>query len=270
MAVRSPVIPAQRRGLVLEFLLQRGAASIQELTDALGISASTVRRDLEQLEHEGHVRRTHGGAVISSATHSTFEPAAAIAAQASRAEKSAIGRAAAHTLSPGESVIFDSGSTVLAAAQMVVERGIALTAVTNDLGIGQALAGSGRIRVVLPGGTVRPGSLTLIGEPAQSFLANLHVDVALIGVHAVSAGILTETSIEIAAIKRAMIAAARRVVLLVDSTKFQPAVFCKICDAIAVHEVITDSAATPGCLAELRSLGVKVTTVEVAVGGARK
>lgn len=270
MSVRSHVIPAQRRVLLLEFLLQRGGASIQEMTDALGISPSTVRRDLEQLEVEGHVRRTHGGAVVSSATHSTFEPAAAIAAQASRAEKSAIGRAAAYTLSHGDSVIFDSGSTVLAAAKMAVKRGIALTAVTNDLGIGQALAGADQIRVVVLGGSVRRGSLTLVGEPGQNFLANIHADVALIGVHAVSGGILTETSIEIASIKRAMIAAARRVVLLVDSTKFQPAVFCKICDATAVHEVITDSGADASCLADLRALGVKVTTVQVPGGGAGK
>lgn len=69
---------------------------MQELTDALGLPASTVRRDFEQLDVEGHVRRTHGGAVVSTATHSTFEPAAAIAAQASRADKSAIGRAASY------------------------------------------------------------------------------------------------------------------------------------------------------------------------------
>jgi DeoR family transcriptional regulator, aga operon transcriptional repressor len=195
---RVPVIPAQRQSLVMAFLRQRGGASIQELTDALGISASTVRRDLENLEIEGHLRRTHGGAVMSSATHSTFEPAAAIAAQAARAEKAAIGRAAADALSAGDSVIFDSGTTVLAAARRAVERGIELTAVTNDLGIGQVLAGSDRVRVVVLGGSVRGGSLTLIGEPGQTFIGNLHADVAFIGVHAVSGGILTETSIEIA------------------------------------------------------------------------
>ena len=265
---RSDVIPEQRRGLVLEFLLRRGAASIQELADALGTSSSTVRRDLEQLEQEGHLRKTHGGAVLSSAAHSTFEPDAAVAAQVSRIEKSAIGQAAAHLLSAGDSVIFDSGSTVLAAAQVAVERRIALTAVTNDLGIGQVLAGSDKIRVVVLGGSVRRGSLTLIGEPGQSFIADLHADVAFIGTHSISGRILTETSIEIASIKRAMIAAARRVILLADSTKFQPAAFYKICEVTAVHEVITDSRAAPKLLADLRDLGLKVTTVEVPGGSA--
>src|SRR6266851_2290681 len=257
-------IPEQRRGLVLEFLLQHGTASIQELSDAFGASASTVRRDLEKLEEEGHVRRTHGGAVLCSAAHSTFEPDAAVAAQISHAEKSAIGRVAAHLLSEGDSVILDSGSTVLAAAKVAVERRIALTAVTNDLGIGQVLASSEKIRVVVLGGSVRRGSLTLVGEPGQSFIADIHADVAFIGTHAISNRLLTETSIETASIKRAMIAAARRVVLLADSTKFRSAAFYKICDVTAVHEVITDSGAGPHLLAELRDAGLKVTVVEAA------
>jgi DeoR family transcriptional regulator of aga operon len=261
---RPEVIPAKRRSLVLEYMLQHGAASIQELSDALGASPSTVRRDLEQLESEGHLRRTHGGAVVSSANHSTFEPDAAIAAQVSRVEKSAIGAAAAALLSTGDSVIFDSGSTVLAAARIAVERRIALTAVTNDLGIGQVLAKSEKIRVVVLGGTVRRGSLTLVGEPGQSFMADIHADIAFVGTQSITGKLLSDTSVEIASIKRAMIASARRVILLADSSKFQPAAFCKICEVTAVHEVITDSGAPPKQVAQLRDLGVKVTIVEVA------
>jgi DeoR family transcriptional regulator of aga operon len=263
---RPEVIPAQRRNMVLAYLLQRGAASIQELADALGASPSTMRRDLEQLEEVGHLRRTHGGAVLSSSTHSTFEPETAVAAQVSRAEKNAIGRAAAQQLSAGDSVIFDSGTTVLAAARFVAERRLALTAVTNDLGIGQVLAGSDNVRVVVLGGSVRRGSLTLIGEPGQSFIADIHADVAFIGTHSIAAGTLSDTSIEIASIKRAMISAARRVILLADSSKFQPAAFYKICDIADVHEVITDSGATEQHLAQLHELGLKVRVVETAGG----
>lgn len=270
MVLLPNIIPEQRRGLVLEFLLRRGAASIQELMNAISASASTVRRDLEQLELDGHVRRTHGGAVLSKLSHSTFEPDAEISAKVSRAEKSSIGRAAADSLSAGDSVIFDSGSTVLAAAQVAVERRIVLTAVTNDLGIGQVLANSDKIRVVVIGGSVRRSSLTLIGEPGQSFMSDIHADVAFIGTHSISGRLLTETSIEIASIKRAMIAAARRVVLLADSSKFKPAAFYKICEVTAVHEVITDSQADPLLLADLRDLGLKVTTVEVSGGSVSK
>lgn len=261
---RPELIPAQRRAVVLEHIRKRGAASIQELADAIGISISTVRRDLEHLEARGYLERAHGGALIQKHLQSAFEPEAAITAQFARPEKEAIGQAAAAQLSSGESVIFDSSSTVLAAAMACVDRGLALTAVTNDLGIGQVLAGSAAIRVVMPGGTVRAGSLTILGEPGQSFLGDLSADVAFIGTHAISNGSLTETSLEAAAIKRAMIAAARRVVLLADASKFQPAAFCRICGVEAVHELITDDRADPEAVARLRDAGVAVTLVDPA------
>ena len=199
--------------------------------------------------------------MLSSATHSTFEPDAALAAQVARAQKAAIGRAAAQLLAAGDSVIFDSGSTVLAAARVAAERRIALTAVTNDLGIGQVLAGSEPVRVVVLGGSVRRGSLTLVGEPGQSFIADIHADIAFVGAHAIAGRALSDTSIEIANIKRAIIGAARRVILLADSSKFQPAAFYKICDVAEVHEIITDDGATEEQLAPLRELGLKVVVV---------
>ena len=157
-------------------------------------------------------------------------------------------------------MIFDSSSTVLAAARASVERDIALTAVTNDLGIGEALSASSRIRVLCLGGTVRPDS-TVLGEPGESFLGNLKVHVAFIGTYAISGGAVTETSLEAAAMKRAMISAARRVVLLADASKFGAAAFCKICELTAVHELITDDRADPAEIARMRDIGLEVKVV---------
>jgi DeoR family transcriptional regulator, aga operon transcriptional repressor len=247
---------------MLEHIRKRGGASIQELSEAIGISLSTVRRDLEHLEERGYLERSHGGALIQTQLQSTFEPEAEITAEFDRLEKESIGLAAAATLHSGASVIFDSSSTVLAAARASVERDIALTAVTNDLGVGQALSASSRIRVLCLGGTVRPESLTVLGEPGESFLGNLRVDVAFIGTHAISGLALTETSLEAAAMKRAMIAAARRIVLLLaDASKFGAAAFCKIYDLIAVHELITDDRADPAEIARARDLGLEVKVV---------
>ena len=257
------VIPAQRRAMVLELVRQRGAASIQELARVIGASASTVRRDLEHLQGAGYLQRAHGGALLPGTPLATFEPDQIFAAGLARAQKQAIGQAAAALLAPGEAVIFDSSSTVREAARAAVERRIVLTAVTNDLATGQMLAAAPEIRVVVPGGTVRPGSLTLTGEPGTGFLAGIHADTALIGVHAISGQLFTETALETAAMKRAMIAAARRVVVLADATKFQPAAFCTICDAAAVHDLITDAGADQVALDRLRDLGVAVTQVPV-------
>ena len=258
---RPEIIPAQRRAFMLEHIRRRGAASIQELAEEIGISMSTVRRDLEHLEERGYLERSHGGAVLQKPIQSTFEPEAAITAELDRPQKEAIGLAAAATLTSGASVLFDSSSTVLVAARACGDRGIALTAVTNDLGIGQVLAGAGSIRCVILGGTLRPGSLTMVGEPGEGLLGKLSVDVALIGTHAISDTAITETSLETAAIKRAMIAAARRIVLLADASKFRAAAFCRICELTEIDEMITDDRADPAEIDRLRSLGLAVTVV---------
>lgn len=259
MARRAELIPAQRRALVLEHIRQRGVASIQELAEAINVSGSTIRRDLEELEAAGYLERTRGGALLERTRKSTFEPEAAVAAAFARPQKQAIGAAAAAMIGRGESVILDSSSTVRELARAIARRDIALTAVTNDLGIGSELAGSPAITVVVPGGTLRPGSLTLRGEPGQAFLETIHVDTAFIGTHAISDGHLSETSLEIAVLKRLMIAAARRVVLLADSGKFQPAAFCRICDVSDIHEMVTDAGIAPQDAQALRDAGVEVT-----------
>jgi DeoR family transcriptional regulator of aga operon len=260
---RAELIPAHRRALVLEQIRLKGSASIQELAEGIGASASTIRRDLEELERKGYLERAHGGALLQRTTSPTFEPEADIAAGFSRAEKLAIGGAAAEMIAPGEAVIFDSGSTVLEAARAAVRRNLPLTAVTNDLAAGQVLAGADRIRVVMLGGTIRPGSLTVSGDPGQNFLNTLNANVALIGIHAVSGGYLTETTLEIASMKRAMIAAARRVILLADATKLTHSAFCRVCEVTAVHVLVTDSRAASSDLDQLRDAGLEVHVVDV-------
>ncbi|MFK8250122.1 DeoR/GlpR family DNA-binding transcription regulator [Ancylobacter terrae] len=263
---RVEMIPAKRRALILERLKRDGAAAIQELADAVGASASTIRRDLEHLVKQGALERTHGGALLQRTDHATFEPEIAIAAQFARAEKEAIGVAVAAELQPGQSVIFDASTTVLAVAREVANRRLPLTAVTNSLAIAQVLADVPEVHLVVPGGTVRRGSLTLVGRPGEDFLRTIHADVALLGTHAITGTTLTETSLEVAAMKRAMITAARRVLVLADSSKFTPPSFCTICDASEVSEIVTDDGIDPAQLVALRALNLVVRVV--AVGGA--
>lgn len=254
-------IPLQRQALILDHIRKLGAASIHELAETIGSSVSTIRRDLEQLEARHALNRARGGAVLPAEPHATFEPAASLSAALARTEKRLIGAAAAELLMPGQSVIFDSSSTVLCAAQAAVARAIALTAVTNDLGIAQVLAQSAEIRVLVVGGMIRHGSLSLTGDPGRDFLASLHADMVFLGTHTISGRLITDTSIEIAAMKRAMIKAARRVVLLADSSKFQLPAFCTICDLSEVHALVTDERADPAIAEAARGLGISVTTV---------
>lgn len=263
-SARVEMLPAQRHALILETLRDQGAASIQTLSERLSASASTVRRDLEYLTEQGYLERTHGGAVIRRTPDARFEPEPSIAAETARAQKEAIAAEAAERVVEGQSVLFDASSTVHAAARRIVERGIPLTAVTNDLRCATILMASDRIHTIVTGGAVRPGTATLVGEPGRGFLGQIQADVAFIGVHTISPPVFTETSMEVAATKRRMIASARHTIVLADSSKFGSRSFCEICPIDSVDEIITDDALSDEGLAELT-----VVTTRCTVGGGK-
>lgn len=261
---RVEIIPAKRRAMILERLRRDGAASILELADEIGASASTIRRDLEQLTEGGYLERTHGGALFVPPLQATFEREPSLNAQLQHPQKRAIGAVAAQRLNPRESVIFDSSSTVIEAVRAAAERQIPLTTVTNSLEIATVCAECPSWRVIVLGGTLRPGSQLMVGEPGSEFLKTIHADVCLVGTYAVTGSILSDASLEVASIKRAMIQSARRTILLVDSSKFQAPAFCTFCEVTAISEVITDDGISAEHLAMLRSFNVKVTVATVA------
>ncbi|MGH7057779.1 MAG: DeoR/GlpR family DNA-binding transcription regulator, partial [Acetobacteraceae bacterium] len=252
-------MPIRRQALILDHIRAHGAASIHDLAKATGTSVSTIRRDLERLEARHALARARGGAILPAVPHATYEPAAELAAGLAQTEKRLIGAAAAEMLAPGQSVIFDSSSTVLCAAEAVLARGIPLTAVTNDLRIAEVLCRSEAISVLVAGGTIRRGSLSLTGDPGREFFASLHADIAFLGAHAITGPLVTDTSIEIAAMKRAMVRAARRVALLADSSKFQLPAFCTICELADIDTLVTDDGIDPAAANAARELGLAVT-----------
>lgn len=254
-----PLLPAQRRHHIVDFLRRHGAVTLQQLEQALGVSVSTLRRDLDGLAAEGIVDRTHGGALLRQQEYSTFEPDALAAAELSPLEKQAIGRVAAEGLLPRQSVIFDSGSTVLEAARAVLRRGIPLVAVTNDLAIAQLLGSSPQIQVHLLGGVLRPGSATVTGQTLVEQARTMRADVLLVGAHAVTDGVMSETSAEVAAVKRALMAAANSCRLLVDASKFRPRAFMQVATLAELDEVITDEGIGAADEERLRALALTVT-----------
>lgn len=260
---RVDMVPAKRQALILEHLRVNGAASIQELADTIGGSQSTVRRDLEHLVEKGYLERTHGGAHLLQPMRATFERETTVNAELQHAEKVAIGREAAGRLSARDSVIFDSSSTVMEAVRAAAERDLPLTVVTNSLEIADFAADIKSWRIILPGGTVRPGYRHLAGEPGESFIKTLHADLCMTGASAVTGTLLTETSLEVASLKRAMIGSARKTILLVDSSKFTAPGFCTLSDISEIDEVITDEGVSQDALSSLYAAERKVTVVRV-------
>ena len=258
-----PLMAAQRRQRIIEFLQRHGAVTIGQLEQALGASLSTLRRDLDALAAEGVVDRTHGGALLrqQAQTYSTFEPETEAAAELSPREKAMIGHAAAKLLVPRQSVIFDSGTTVLEAARAAVKRSIPLTAVTNDLAIAQVLGQSSMIQVHVLGGALRPGSPTVTGQPMIDQVKNLRAELLFMGAHAVTQEVISETSAEVAAAKQALMRAANHRCLLVDSSKFRPRAFMQVGTLSDIEDLITDSHLPDAEKDYLHSLGLRVTLV---------
>jgi DeoR family transcriptional regulator of aga operon len=256
---KSDIIPAQRRKLILELIRQKGVVSVHELSETIGVSLPTIRRDLDWLAKTGAVQRSHGGAALKSTPGTTFEPDYHVSSRIAREEKTTIGKVAADRLLDHQSVIFDSSSTVYEAAYQVVERGLKLTAVTNDIRIGELFAGSPSIHLLVSGGSLRPGSYTLVGEPGTSFLQRLHVDVAVMGIHAINDSSCCDTSLEVAYAKRYMVAAAKRVIVLADAAKFGQVAFYDAFEVNDKFEIITDCSLTPATHSGLVKRGATVT-----------
>jgi len=257
--IAAPLLPTQRRARIVTFLRAHGAVTLTQLSQALGVSLSTLRRDLDELEQEGVLERTHGGALLRQLPYATFEPESAAAAELSQTEKAAIGTAAAARLQPGQSVIFDSGTTTLAAARGVVARGLPLVAVTNDLEIAKVLGMAANVQVHVLGGRLRPGSHTLVGEAGLASAAELRADVLLLGAHALTDGVVSETTPEVVAMKQAFLRASAAHWLLLDGSKFRPRAFVRVCEIDALHEVFCDVAPPAAEARRLHKMHVHVT-----------
>jgi DeoR family transcriptional regulator of aga operon len=111
---------------------------------------------------------------------------------------------------------------------------------------------------VVPGGEIRDGSFTLLGSYTQTFLNGLHVDVAFVGIHAVTGDVLSESSLDAVEAKRAMVRAAHRVVLLADHSKFRPPSFFEVARLAGIDDLVTDGAAPPEALEAAGACGVRV------------
>lgn len=212
-------LPAEvRRERLAALVATRGFAAVADASAVLGVSEVTVRADLARLEDEGRVLRVRGGAVAPPRER----PVESTAGEAAD-RKRAIGREAAAMVRGGSSILLDVGSTTLAVAHALVERGelVDVVVVTNGLGIALALEPAiPRFTVVVTGGTLRPLQHSLVDPVAVRTLGELHVDLAILGCTGVDEhGRVTNVNLPEAEVKRAMIAAARERVLVADGSK---------------------------------------------------
>jgi len=248
---------AERLGLILEELSARGSVAVADLSERLGVSAATVRRDLEHLEDQHLLTRTHGGAVAQMVS---YELPLRYKSARRQEQKRRIGQVAATRVHDGAVIGLTGGTTTTEVAREIVDR--QLTVVTNALNIASELAIRPNIKLVVTGGIARPESYELVGPLADGTLADLHLDVAFIGADGVTAtdGLTTHHEIE-AHTDRALMDRASRVVVVADGSKLGRVAFARICPISAVHELVTDGEADTEELRELREVGLEVTVV---------
>lgn len=255
------LLPTQRQSFILDVLAEQKVVSLHLLSERLGASFSTVRRDLDELVRKRLVERTHGGAMLTQSNQNWVEVPGELTSSGNiRAAKESIGRLAASKIREGDSVIFDSSTTVLEAARIVAASKIRITAVTNNIKIADLLATSEYVRLIVPGGSRRPGTYVLAGEPGDSFFRRLHADVAFIGAQSASDGMLNDSRIESASAKRILLGAARTRILLIDSWKFGGPNFCDVAALTEFEEIITDGALSEEQRRDLERRGIFVQT----------
>lgn len=246
----------ERQQYIVGLARANGRVDVAELSAELSVTSETVRRDLTALERQGVLRRVHGGAIPIERLG--FEPALAARDQVMTAEKDRIAKAALAQLPDEGAILLDAGSTTARLAEhLPVDR--ALTVVTNALPLAVTLATRPNITVLMLGGRVRGRTLAAVDTWATDALAGTFVEVAFLACNGVSLrrGLTTPDHAE-AATKRAMIAAARRCVLLADHTKVGVDHLVRFGDLEQVDTLITDSGLDERTAAELESAGPRV------------
>ena len=218
--------PAEaRREHLAALVAEHGFLRVADASELFGVSEVTLRSDLNALERAGALRRVHGGAM---AVHGEGrESPVEATAERDAGVKRAIGRRAAALVSSGSSILLDVGSTTLTVAQALVGRSELsdLTIVTNGLSIALALEPAiPRFTVVVTGGTLRPLQHSLVNPLAGQTLAGLHVDLAILGCNGIAAssdgaGRVTNLNLAEAEVKRDMLAASSRRILVADGSK---------------------------------------------------
>ena len=238
------MLPAQRQARIIQRLQEDGFVEITELSGHLHADRSTIRRDLRDLELRGLVRRTRGGALAGPASGQKDIPYEVKRIE-HMAEKQAIGAFAAALVAESEAVLLDSGSTIFEIARALRQRNN-ISVVTNDLNVAMCLADSPGIQLVVTGGVLLESVYTLVGPQTVAELRGLHVDRAFLGADAIhhEAGITNVTFVEVE-VKRAMMAAARQIVVVADSSKFEHRALAPVSGLDEIDLIVTDDGLDP-------------------------
>jgi DeoR/GlpR family transcriptional regulator of sugar metabolism len=252
-----------RRQSIVELLQQNRQVSVVDLSRAFQISEVSIRRDLDYLEKTGIAQRVHGGAKLAA----VVQPGTMFDARlrADVQSKASIGREAARLIQPGDTILLDSGTTVLEVARNIprslLDSG-GLTIVTRSLSIAAELRKYRQIRLIVLGGMYLAEYDDFVGSQVENALQELHVNILFIGTEGVTPehGLTTDNVLE-ASLYHRLASTADRVVVVASSNKFGVNKLQTLLPLDAVHLIITDDSAPEAILKILRERGLEVICV---------
>lgn len=249
----------ERRQAILQMVEDRGSVKVTELSKYLGCSEVTIRNDIKNLDMEGLLRRTHGGAVKIEKESSKPYRAESLYRYTDRKKK--IASCAYDFIEDNDTIIIDDASSSFYLSLYIKEHPEKrLAVVTNSLLVGNELAGVEHIELYMVGGHVGGHLAATMGESAISNIEQFHVDKAFIGVHSINfeAG-LTSIATPQMQVKRAILKAAKEVYVLADSSKFGGGYVSVICPITDVHKIITDQDISKENIKKARELNVSLS-----------
>ncbi len=247
----------ERRKNILNMLTENGQVFVHELSERFNVSEVTIRNDLDLFENKNLLIRARGGA-IKYENNVGIDYGLAEKDKINYSEKQKIGKKAAALIGESETIILDSGTTTMEVAKNMGNIKT-LSVITNAFNIVGQLISNQNINIIVPGGSLRKNSHSLVGPLAEKNLKNFYVDKAFIGVDAFDTrvGIYTP-NIEEASLNQIMINIAKEVILVVDSSKFNRRSLAFICPINQIDTVVTDDKISQDDLKQLQDSGVKV------------
>jgi DeoR family transcriptional regulator, ulaG and ulaABCDEF operon transcriptional repressor len=256
----------EREALILKLLNERGFVSFPDLEKAINGSPATIRRDLERLAQEGRLIRVRGGIksindpatpsnALASALHLAGVPFHENIARF-RAEKQAIGKAAAAFCTPGEGVMIDGGSTTLQMCPHLA--GLNLQVLTNSLHIVSALINQAGTRILVPSGAVFPEQNIILSVFGDDGMPRFHAPKLFMGAASIGPAGLMQADIVLVAAERRLIERADEMIILVDASKFDGPSGNVVCGLEEIDTIITDDRVSDKTAAMLDRAGVKI------------
>jgi DeoR family transcriptional regulator, fructose operon transcriptional repressor len=258
--IRAISVTDDRRSRLLELIRQRGFASLPALAEALEVSESTVRRDLDFLEESGVAQRTHGGVFYTGPSPKLVHFDQRQSLNWDRKRQIAV--AASRLIEDNETILLDGGSTTYELAQLLVGR--PLQVVTNSLPVANLFTSSGNADLVLVGGYVHAKTGVSLGPYANQMLAGLNVRRAVLSVAGLNERGAYNSNLLLVETERAMMTSAEEVIVVADSKKFGHTSLSQLCKLDEINVLVTDHEISGEWRKRIEAAGVRLIVAEDA------